>query len=101
MEGRYHALSVRSVTYSRSGCRPSTFGFVVCEHPTVLAGSSSSVCIRAAGQAHREHRALAGLARHGHVTAHHARELADDGEAETGAAEALRGRGIGLAEFLE
>src|SRR5262245_46484661 len=41
------------------------------------------------------------LARHGHVTAHHARELAGDGEAETGAAEAPRGRGIGLAELLE
>jgi hypothetical protein len=33
--------------------------------------------------------------------AHHPRELAGDGEAETGAAEAPRGRGIGLAEFLE
>ncbi len=29
-------------------------------------------------QAHREHRPLARLARHGHVTAHHARELAAD-----------------------
>src|SRR5262249_14631787 len=55
----------------------------------------------AARQAHRKHRALARLARHGHVAAHHARELAGDGEAETGAAEAPRGRGIGLAELLE
>src|SRR5262249_7708930 len=52
-------------------------------------------------QAHGEHRAFALLARHGHVTAHHARELAGDGEAETGAAEAPRSRGIGLAELLE
>src|SRR5262249_50193156 len=52
-------------------------------------------------QAHGEHRAFALLARHGHVTAHHARELAGDGEAETGAPEAPRGRGIGLAELLE
>src|SRR5262249_34149411 len=56
---------------------------------------------RAAWQAHGEHRAFALLARHGHVTAHHARELAGDGEAETAAVEAPRGRGIGLAELLE
>src|SRR5262249_22580857 len=31
---------------------------------------------RASRQAHGEHRAFALLARHGHVTAHHARELA-------------------------
>jgi len=36
-----------------------------------------------------------------HVTAHHARKLARDGKPETGAAEALRGRGIGLREFLK
>src|SRR5262245_53332954 len=46
---------------------------------------------RAALQAHREHRALAWLARHRHVAAHHARELAGDGKAEPGAAEVLRG----------
>src|SRR5215472_16928114 len=56
---------------------------------------------RAARQAHRKDRALARLARHGHVAAHHARELAREGKAEPGAAEALRSRGIGLAEFLE
>src|SRR5262249_53263432 len=60
----------------------------------------SGLC-RASRKAHGEHRAFALLARHGHVTAHHARELAGDGEAETGAAEAPRGRGIGLAELLE
>ena len=38
--------------------------------------------VRAARQAHREHRALARLARHGHVAAHHARELAREGKAE-------------------
>ena len=37
---------------------------------------------RAARQAHGEHRALARLARHRHVAAHHARELAGDGEAQ-------------------
>jgi hypothetical protein len=42
-------------------------------------------------QAHREHRTFARLARHGHVPAHHARELAGDGKAEPGAAEALSG----------
>jgi hypothetical protein len=50
-----------------------------------------------ARQAHREHRALARLARHGHVAAHHARELARDSEPEPSAAEALSRRGIGLA----
>src|SRR5262249_27808467 len=54
-----------------------------------------------ARQAHGEHRALARLARHGHVAAHHARELAGDGKAEPRAAEVLRGRDIGLAEFFE
>src|SRR6516164_1914357 len=56
---------------------------------------------RAARQTHREHRAFARLARHRDVAAHHARELAGDGEAETGAAETLRGRDIGLSELLE
>jgi hypothetical protein len=52
-------------------------------------------------QAHRKDRALARLARYGHVAAHHARELSRDGKAEPRTAEALRRRGIGLAEFLE
>src|SRR5262249_25735756 len=56
---------------------------------------------RATGQAYREHRALARFARHGYIAAHHARELAGDGEPEAGAAEALSGRGIGLRELLE
>src|SRR5262249_15392641 len=55
----------------------------------------------AARQPHREPRTLAWLARYGHVAAHHARELARDGKAEPRAAEALSGRGIGLAELLE
>ena len=50
-------------------------------------------------QAHRKDRALARLARYCHVAAHHACELARDGEAEAGSAEAPRGRGIGLAEL--
>src|SRR5262249_58321278 len=56
---------------------------------------------RAPWQAHGEYRAFAVLARHGHVAAHHARELAGDGKAQSGSAEILRGRGIGLAEFFE
>src|SRR5215471_18288366 len=52
-------------------------------------------------QSHGEHRAFALLARHRHVAAHHARELAGDGEAEPRAAEALSGCGIGLTELLE
>src|SRR5262249_50698533 len=59
------------------------------------------LCVRAGRQAHREHRALTWLARNGHVAAHHARELAREGKAKPGAAEALGGRGIGLAELLE
>jgi hypothetical protein len=57
--------------------------------------------VRAARQAHCKSRAFARLARHGHITAHHARELARDGEPKSGAAEALRGRGVGLGEILE
>src|SRR5262249_9307455 len=49
--------------------------------------------VRAARQAHREHRAFARLARHRHIAAHHARELAREGKAEPRAAEALSGRG--------
>src|SRR5262249_40233357 len=44
---------------------------------------------------------LARLARHGHVAAHHARELARDGKAKPRAAKALSRRRIGLAELLE
>src|SRR5215469_15851348 len=59
------------------------------------------LCVVAAWQPHREHRAFARLARHRHVAAHHARELAREGKPEPRAAEALSGRGIGLAELLE
>src|SRR6516225_341067 len=65
-----------------------------------VAGAWRSYAI-AARQAHGKHRTLARLARHGHVAAHQARELARDGKAEAGAAEALRGRSIGLGKFLE
>src|SRR6516165_6706687 len=68
---------------------------------SVVAGSSWRLCVLASRQAHRKHRTFARLARHRHVTAHHARELAGDGKAEPGAAKALSGRGIGLAELLE
>src|SRR5262249_43242029 len=56
---------------------------------------------RAARQAHRKHRTFAQLARHGHVASHHARELEGDGKAEPHAAEALKGRGVSLAELVE
>src|SRR5262249_13916716 len=52
-------------------------------------------------QAHSEYRAFARLARHGHVAAHHARELAGDSEAEPRAAVAARRQGIGLGEILK
>src|SRR6266481_4143778 len=56
---------------------------------------------RATRQAHGEHRAFARLARHGHVAAHHARELAREGKAEARPAVAARGQGICLGKFLE
>jgi len=61
----------------------------------------SCLAIAAPWQAHGEHRALAVLARHGHVAAHHAPELAREGKAEPGPAEALSSSGIGLTELLE
>src|SRR5262245_9998612 len=71
-------------------------------HCARVGATVASLTIRnAARQSHREHRALARLARHRHVPAHHARELAGDCKAEPGAAELLRSRGIGLAELLE
>jgi hypothetical protein len=54
------------------------------------------LCGCTARQAHRKHRAFARLARHGHVAAHHACELAGDGKAEPRAAVAARCKGIGL-----
>src|SRR5215472_15181448 len=57
--------------------------------------------LRAARQAEGEDRALARLACHGHIAAHHARELAGDGKAEPRPAIAPRGQGIGLGEVLE
>jgi hypothetical protein len=52
-------------------------------------------------QVHGKDRALARLARHCHVAAHHTCELARDGEPEASPAEALGRRRIGLHEFLE
>src|SRR5262245_22292646 len=57
--------------------------------------------LRAGWQAHCEHRALALFACHCHIPAHHARELARNGKAKAGAAEALRGRSIGLSKLFE
>src|SRR5262249_57237617 len=56
--------------------------------------------LRAARQAEGGDRALAPLACHGHIAAHHARQLAGDGEAKTSAPKPLPGRGIGRAELL-
>src|SRR5262245_24903206 len=63
--------------------------------------SLARLCVRAPRQAHGEHRAFAVLARHGHVAAHHARELAREGKTKSRAPETLCSRGIGLAELLE
>jgi hypothetical protein len=41
---------------------------------------AENVLCRVARQTHRKHRALARLARHGHIATHHARERARDGE---------------------
>ena len=57
--------------------------------------------VRAGWQAHGEDRALARLARHGHVAAHHAGDLASDGKPQSGAPKPLGGGGLGLAELLE
>src|SRR4029453_9020426 len=62
---------------------------------------SWSVRVRTDRQAQREYRAFARLARHRHVAAHHARELAREGKPKPSAAVATRGQGIGLREFLE
>src|SRR5262249_33264576 len=59
------------------------------------------LCVLAAWQPHREHRAFTRFARHVHVATHHARELAGDGKPKPRAAEALRRRGIGLTKLLE
>src|SRR5262249_44859550 len=56
---------------------------------------------RASRQTYCKDRALAWLARHGNVAAHHARELAREGKAEPRPAVAPRGQGIGLGEILE
>ena len=63
--------------------------------------SLARLCVRAPRQPRDEHRALADLARNRHIAAHQARELTGDGKAEPGAAELLRGCGVGLAELLE
>jgi hypothetical protein len=68
-------------------------------HPVVGTSKPRSRC-GAPRQPHREHRSLAWLARHGHIAAHHARELAADGKAQPCSAVAARGRGISLAELL-
>jgi hypothetical protein len=64
-------------------------------------GRTPCQALGAAWQADREDRALVRLAHHRDLAAHHARQLAGDGEAEAGSPEALGGRGIGLAELLE
>src|SRR5260221_5596132 len=56
---------------------------------------------RATRQAYGEHRPFARFARHGHVAAHHAGELAREAKAEPRSAVAPRGQGIGLGEFLK
>jgi hypothetical protein len=62
---------------------------------------SPDVNSRPARQAHGEDRALARLARHRHVAAHHAGELARQGEAKPGPAIAPCSQRIGLGEVLK
>src|SRR5436190_835997 len=71
--------------------------------PALLRQRRRNRCVpwNAGWQAHGEHRALAGLARHRDVAAHHTSELAGDCEAQARTAEPLRGRGLSLAELLE
>src|SRR5262245_39819554 len=57
--------------------------------------------ITAPRQAHCKHRTFAQLARHDHIAAHHARELARDCKAEASAAKTLRGGRFGLRKFCE
>jgi hypothetical protein len=68
---------------------------------TLISVLQPRLCSHVAGQAHREHRALARLARHRHVAAHHARELPRERKAESGSAVASRGQGVRLGEILE
>jgi hypothetical protein len=49
----------------------------------------------------RTDRTFAWLARHDHIAAHHAGELARDSEAEPRPAVTARGQGIGLGEILK
>jgi hypothetical protein len=70
-------------------------------HMATYAVQQVLLAIAAARQAHCKHRTFARLARHDHIAAHHAGELAGDGKSEPGAAEALRGRLIGLDKLLE
>src|SRR5262249_2347370 len=88
MSSRAVASSSTTSTQSLLGGRPPL---------VVLLAAGSGAAGRPAG----ENRALPRLARHRHVAAHHARELARDGKAEPGAAVAPRGGAVGLGEFLE
>ena len=54
--------------------------------------SACDLCVRASRQPHCKSRAFARLARHCHVAAHRAGELAGDGKAQPGATETLRSR---------
>src|SRR5262249_5413426 len=89
------AMSSRAVASSSTTSTQSLLGGRL---PLVVAFATGSGPPR---QPHGEDRALARFARHGHVAAHHARKLACDRKAETGAAIAPRGRAVGLGEFLE
>src|SRR6516162_9047037 len=66
-------------------------GQTQCSKISTGLGSHVATCLAfgAARQAHCKHRALAWLARHGHVATHHARELAGDSKTKSGATEAL------------
>src|SRR5262249_13849531 len=101
--GAPHCLTVWAVTNGRRFKRNDALCHKLTYAVQQGLGSyfGSRLAVGASRQANRKHRSLARLAGEGHVAAHHARELAGDGKSETGAAEALSGRGIGSGEFLE
>ena len=57
-------------------------GVTPCSKCALFSAAIFGPWLAAGGQAYRKHRALAHLARDGHVATHHARELAGDGKAK-------------------
>src|SRR5262249_11258007 len=75
--------------------------FVLKPSPALFLNRLSRLCVCAHRQTPPENPAFSWLARHPPLPAPPSRQLAGDGKAEPGPAEALSGRGISLAELLE